>query len=110
VAARDNGTARKNTDKAPRTDETPQTDGKTPATAEDETGRTWLVNHGTTPMVYDTEGRTVPAGGRVAVDEPDDAGRAAVERGYLSVEKTGPDGDTDAAKPEAGGHGESAGD
>lgn len=65
-----------------RTDRTGATRKREPV------GQTWLVNPGTTPMVYDADGRSLAAGERRAVGALDAVGAAAVAGGYLKAEKT----------------------
>lgn len=62
--------------------------------------RAWLVNPGTTPLVYDADGRVIPAGERRRADALDAVGAAAVANGYLTIEKihepaTGDEGDSE---------------
>lgn len=49
-------------------------------------GKHELLNPGTTAVTYDREARQVSPGETVTVDEIDEVGQAAVERGFL-IEK-----------------------
>lgn len=49
-------------------------------------GKHTLLNPGTTAVTYDSEARQVAPGDTVEVDEIDDVGAAAIERGFL-IEK-----------------------
>lgn len=73
-----------------------------------------LVNPGTTPMVYDADGRVLPAGERITVAALDVVGYDAVERGYLTAEKPRQEDDEtaseDSAAPQAEASGASTGD
>lgn len=73
-----------------------------------------LVNTGTTPVVYDADGRVLPAGERRTVKALDVVGLTAVERGYLTAEKPAQEdpepAGTDSGDPESGASGASTRD
>lgn len=53
-----------------------------------------LVNGGTTPLVYDDEGRVIAAGQRIEVDDVCEPARRAAELGFLVIEDREVDEDT----------------
>jgi hypothetical protein len=51
--------------------------------AAEESGKIGLLNPGTTSIVYSADGRSIGGGERAEVDEVDEVGQAAIDRGYL---------------------------
>lgn len=70
-------------------------------------GGVTLVNPGTTAVIYDDDGHSLEAGGRVTVPALDGTGRHVVAKGYLVVES---DNTSDPARGQSAHTGESTPD